>query len=290
MSKATASPKVDRAIRLRDGRQMAYCEWGNLAGKPVVLLHGAPGSRLLCPDEEATEAAGVRLVTIDRPGYGGSDPRPARTLLDWPDDYVELADQLDLPPCPVLGWSAGGRYALALGFRVPDRVPSIGLAASPGPRDLVPGALDELTPEERAVVELLLRDRTAGLAAISENCAWFAGDGWETMFAESWGEGDDRLLAEQPTFEAVTAMMREAARQGSAGLAADDAEAFTPWGFSVGDIGQPVHVWWGESDANVGQAHADYLAASIPRATLVTFADAGHLVPISHWGDMLNAL
>ena len=101
MKKASASPKIDRTIRLRDGRQMAYCEWGDLQGRPVVLLHGMPGSRLFCPDEEATAAAGVRLLTIDRPGYGRSDPRPARTLLDWADDYIELADQLDLSPGPV---------------------------------------------------------------------------------------------------------------------------------------------------------------------------------------------
>ncbi len=290
MTKATASPKVDRTIRLQDGRQLAYCEWGALDGRPVVLLHGAPGSRLICPDEEATEAAGVRLLTVDRPGYGRSDPRPARTLLDWPADYVELADQLGLPPCPVVGWSAGGKYALALGFGAPDRVTTIGLAGSPGPRDQVPGALDELSPEDQAAVELLARDRAAGLAAISKICAWYADDGWETIFAESWGDADDRLLAQPDVLDPMKALLREGARQGSAGFASDEAVALTPWAFSVADIRQPVHVWVGESDLQVGRAHADYLAASIPRATLVTFPAAGHLFPISHWGEMLAAL
>jgi hypothetical protein len=55
MTKASASPKVDGTIRLRDGRQLAFCEWGDLQGRPVVLLHGMPGSRLLCPDEDATD-------------------------------------------------------------------------------------------------------------------------------------------------------------------------------------------------------------------------------------------
>jgi pimeloyl-ACP methyl ester carboxylesterase len=132
MANATASPKVDRTIRLQDGRQLAYCEWGALDGTPVVLLHGAPGSRLICPDEAATEAAGVRLLTVDRPGYGQSDPRPGRALLDWPADHIELADQLDLPPCPVVGWSAGGKFALAMGFGAPDRVTAIGLAGALG--------------------------------------------------------------------------------------------------------------------------------------------------------------
>ncbi len=290
MTKATASPKVDRTIRLQDGRQLAYCEWGDLDGRPVVLFHGAPGSRLFCPDEEATQAAGVRLLTVDRPGYGRSDPRPGRTLLDWPADYIELADELDLPPCPVIGWSAGGKYALAVGFAAADRVTTIGLAGSPGPRDQVPGALDELSPEDRAVVELLARDRPAGLAALGEDCAWYAGDGWAALFAESWGDADDRLLAQPDVLDPMKALIREGARQGSAGFASDEAVALTPWALSVADIRQPVHVWVGDSDILVGRSHGDYLAASIPGATLVTFPAAGHIFPISHWAEILAAL
>jgi pimeloyl-ACP methyl ester carboxylesterase len=290
MAKATASPKVDRTIRLHDGRQLAYCEWGALDGRPVVLFHGAPGSRLICPDEEATEAAGVRLLTVDRPGYGRSDPRPGRALLDWPADYIGLADQLDLPPCPVVGWSAGGKYALAVGFGAPDRVTTIGLAGSPGPRDQVPGALDELSPEDQAAVALLARDRAAGLEVISKDCAWYAGDGWETLFAESWGDADDLLLAQPDVLDPMKALVREGARQGSAGFASDEAVALTPWGFSVADVRQPVLVWVGESDLQVSRTHGDYLAASIPGATLVTFPAAGHLFPITHWDDMLAAL
>ena len=92
VARATASPGADGTVTLRDGRALAYAELGDLSGRPVVLLHGMPGSRLLCPDEDATRAAGVRLITMDRPGYGGSDPRPGRTVLDWVDDYAEFAD------------------------------------------------------------------------------------------------------------------------------------------------------------------------------------------------------
>jgi pimeloyl-ACP methyl ester carboxylesterase len=291
MTKASASPKVDRAIRLRDGRQLAYCEWGDLRGRSVALLHGMPGSRLFCPDEEETDAAGVRLLTIDRPGYGRSDPRPGRSLLDWADDFVELADQLELPPSPVIGWSSGGPYALALGFRAPERVTSIGLAASPGPIDQVPGAMDEFSPNGRAAAELLARDRAAGIAAFNKHFAWYAGDGWETLFAESWGDADDLVLAEPGTLETLKHWLREGARQGSAGYASDAvAEDSVPWGFSMANVHHPVHVWWGESDQLVRRAHTDFLVESIPRATLVTFPGEGHLFPIRHWREMLAAL
>ena len=290
MAKATATPKVDRTIPLRDGRRMAYCEWGDREGRPVVLLHGKPGSRLFCPDEEATEAAGVHLITMDRPGYGRSDPRPDRTLLDWTEDYIELAGQLDLPPCPVVGWSSGGPYAMALGVRAPDRVSTIGLAASVGPVEHVPGALDAYSPDGRAALELLARDRAAGLAAASKHYAWLEGDGWERVFAESWGEADDRVLAEPANLAAMRGLIREGARQGSAGYAADWVAESEPWDFSVADIGHPVLVWWGEADLAVGRAATNYLAGSIPRATLVTYPGEGHLMPIDHWGEMLAAL
>src|SRR5258708_15600833 len=134
MTHATATPKVDRVIRLRDDRQMAYSEWGDVQGRPVVFLHGNLGSRLFCPDEEATESAGVRLITTDRPGFGRSDPRPGAALLDWPADYVELTGQLGLPPSPVIGWASGGRFSRPPGLPPPPLGPGVGSA--PGRRPL----------------------------------------------------------------------------------------------------------------------------------------------------------
>jgi pimeloyl-ACP methyl ester carboxylesterase len=289
MTRATSTPRLDRTIRLNDGRQMAYAEWGDPTGRLVVLIHGAPASRLFCPDLEATEQAGVRLLTIDRDGYGLSDPRPGRKTLDWPDDYVELATRLDLPLCPVIGWSAGGRYAMALGFSAPDRVSRIGLAASVGPLDQVPNAMDGLTPSDKALFELICRNREAGIEAVIADGSWLDGDGWESMFADSWGEPDDRVMADPPTLAAMRAQTREAARQGRAGYVADDINAYTPWGFSVADISQPVDIWDGSADTMVRSNHADYLAATIPQATRVTFPGEGHLIPIDHWAEMLAA-
>ncbi len=175
--RATATPKLDRTLELADGRTLAFSEWGEIGGRPVVLLHGMPGSRLMCPDLDATEAGGVRLITIDRPGYGRSDPKIDRTLSEWVDDFVELADHLDLPPCPVVGWSSGGLYALACAYHLPDRVSMVGLAGSPGLALEVPGALDEFSPEGRAAVKLFHQDRAQGIAAVTRLCQRYDGEG-----------------------------------------------------------------------------------------------------------------
>jgi pimeloyl-ACP methyl ester carboxylesterase len=291
MIKATASPKVDGTIRLRDGRRMAYAEWGDLAGRPIVVLYGTPGSRLLCPDEQATYGAKVRLLTVDRPGYGLSDPRPGRTLLNWADDVVQLAVHLDLPACPVVGWSGGGPFALALGFRVPDRVSTIGVAASGGPIDAIPGILETegFSARSRAAIKLLRSDRSAGIAAIEELGSASA-LGWDAMFAEGWGEADERVLAEPATLRALEAFIAEAARQGSAGFVADVVAQYEAWGFSVADIRQPARVWCGAADEPDNKIMANYFATTIPRATLKLYSDEGHLFPFDHWAEMLAAL
>ena len=91
----------------------------------------------------------------------------------------------------MIGWSGGGPYALALGFRLPDRITGIGLAAAQGPIDPVPGMLEARLPEgARAAFRLLRQDYPAGVAAIEEGDAWFSDDGWERTLA-SWGDADD---------------------------------------------------------------------------------------------------
>jgi pimeloyl-ACP methyl ester carboxylesterase len=83
MPRLSVTPRASGLVTLRDGRRLAYAEWGDLGGRPVVMFHGNPASRLQCPDDDGSVAAGVRLVTVDRPGFGGSTPEPGRTHLGW---------------------------------------------------------------------------------------------------------------------------------------------------------------------------------------------------------------
>jgi pimeloyl-ACP methyl ester carboxylesterase len=292
MPRVSAAPRADRTVALADGRLLAYSEWGDLQGWPVVLLHGWNGSRLFCPDVSATEAAGARLITIDRPGFGRSDPKPGRSVLDWVDDYVALAQHLNLPPAPVIGWSGGGPYALACAARIPERVTKVGVAATDGPWDEVPGAMNDLPSELRALVELLPRDPVAAEDGIRKRCQWYADD-WSAMFAgvgSHPGDPDDELLTKPEIIGAVKTWMAEGARQGSAGYSSDVIAEFRPWGLSLSEITTAVVVWWGEADRLVTMAHARYLASAIPHATLVTFPGEGHLFPVTHWAEMLAAV
>lgn len=73
----------EAALVLRDGRRLGYAEYGRVGGEVFCYFHGHPGSRLeaaFC--DAAAERAGVRVVALDRPGYGLSDPQPGRRMLD----------------------------------------------------------------------------------------------------------------------------------------------------------------------------------------------------------------
>src|SRR5699024_9936853 len=145
---------------LPDGRRLAYSEQGDPAGRPLLLLHGTPGSRLQRhPDGELARRAGVRLVTVDRPGFGLSDPAPGRSLLDWADDVTVLAAELGLERFSVAGVSGGGAFALACAQRLPARIERVLLVSCPAPP--APGSRTGLRPAQR--LQFLLAARAPWL-------------------------------------------------------------------------------------------------------------------------------
>jgi len=69
-------------------------------GVPVIYYHGAIGSPLEGSVDlrRMTRELGVRHIAINRPGVGGSDPDPGRTIVGFAADVRELADELELEP------------------------------------------------------------------------------------------------------------------------------------------------------------------------------------------------
>jgi pimeloyl-ACP methyl ester carboxylesterase len=288
----SAVPARDRELRLRDGRRVTYAEWGDPSGSPVLLLHGMPGSRLLCPDEQATTAAGVRLIAPDRPGYGGSDPRPGRTIADGADDIADLIRQLDLAPLPVTGWSSGGPYALAAAARIPELVSSIGVIAGDGPPGDVPGYWDEATPELRDLVAAVRADPAAARPRVAERLKWYDADPGSIIdrVASDPSNPDGALLSLPAVAQALRAMFVEGARQGVAGYVDDWIATVLPWGFALGDINRDVLLWWGDADRLTTRAHTEHLARTLPRARLTILPGEGHNVAATHWAEILAAV
>ena len=124
LSDGARSPDAIRSyVHLADGRRLSYTEWGQSAGRPVLEFRGLPSSHTGDAIDMAVLArAGVRRITVDRPGVGSSDPQAGRTLLDWPADVRGLANTLGLDSLAVPGTSGGRPYAAAGGSALSDRV------------------------------------------------------------------------------------------------------------------------------------------------------------------------
>ncbi len=131
-------PMSDPTMRLRDGRTLGVALVGQTDGLPIFHFHGRGVSRLEVL-QVATSAStlGVRLIGLDRPGIGRSDPKAGHRILDWPDDVVEVADQLGIEQFAVEGVSAGSAYAMACAYKIPHRLTACGLISSVNPGYLI---------------------------------------------------------------------------------------------------------------------------------------------------------
>src|SRR3954454_24933753 len=127
-------------IALPDGRTLAYAEWGDPQGRPVISCHGTPGCRLnRHPNQELVRSTGARVITFDRPGYGQSTRRPGRAVVDVVEDVARLADHLGLEDFAVVGGSGGGPHALAVAALLAGRVTRAASVVGVAPYDELGG-------------------------------------------------------------------------------------------------------------------------------------------------------
>ena len=147
---ARCRPSDDDGLRLVPARPTS--QWRE--ERVVVLCHSAPGAGSFDPDPAVTRARNVRLISVDRPGYGGSSPVAAgawATVASAADDLASVLDGLHVERVGVAGWSAGGRVALALAARRPDLVDRVAVLGTPAPDAEIPW----IAPEQRDELERL---------------------------------------------------------------------------------------------------------------------------------------
>ncbi|WP_223733163.1 alpha/beta fold hydrolase [Streptomyces purpurogeneiscleroticus] len=283
---AVPAPARRGAVRLADGRRLAWGEWGPEDGTPVLLCPGAATSRRLGFGAAAVEELGVRLISVDRPGLGASDPSPGRTLTGWAEDVREFAALRGLSGLRGVGFSQGAPFALACA--------AAGLftrlAVVSGTDELAAPAFDALLPDEVRY----LTERAAADPVAAERS--FAGFGSPEVLYELVAEGSgarDRALLEQPAFAAAfREAMAEGFAPGPAGYARDTLLAMSHWPFDPGVIRVPVDLWYGALDTAPTHSpdHGARLATRIRSACRHLVADAGGMLLWTHADPVLRAL
>jgi pimeloyl-ACP methyl ester carboxylesterase len=279
----------DRTLTLPDGRVLGYAEWGDPGGPPVFYFHGTPASRLdpVCfPDAPAV--AGVRLISIDRPGMGISTFQRHRTIAQWPADVAVLADALNLERFGVVGWSGGGPYVFACAATLADRLSGAVSVAGVGPLDR-PGALDGINPQEAKLTRLCLKAPPVARLVLGTvlRLSRAKPDQALKSFRDEVGESDQRAIDAMPEAGRRMIWFIESGRQGAKGPV-HDYRALRDWGFDLGQVQMPVSVWQGDADKLVAMAHAEDLVARAPGATLHRCAGEGHLAMVTHAAEILG--
>ncbi len=275
-------------MTLSDGRRLSWHEFGDLGGSPVIFTSGTPVSGLRGGSyDEAARASGLRWISPDKPGYGGSDYHRQRSLTSWGDDLAALAGNLSLDRFALAAESGGGPHTLAAALRLAGRVSVVALIAAAGaPADSSEragqqarirfyGWLARNAPALNAVPLTMMRWSLASPARRERSLRR------EMAAAPEAKHADLRI-----EFEAVY----DALRQGTRGAVQELALSRPPWPFPLSEIRTPVHLWHGTRDTNGPIAIARRLARELPDATLHVSESSEHDVGHDRSDEIMSVI
>ena len=275
---------------LDSGRVVGVTEFGDPTAESVVVFaHAAPGCSAFDPDPEATARRSVRIIALDRPGYGPSDLDAFGpiSVARAADDFAEVLADRGIPSVGAAGWSAGGRVALALAARHPQLVDRVAVIATPAPDGEVPWVGDD----NRAMVAAL-GDESPSVAAAKLTATFDelfgAAPAGESMLPQIAAPADEERL--ESARDRLVVMLDRAVEQGNVGMSADIVSyTLMDLGFSLDDVQAKCLLLYGDAD-EIGSTHARWYKNHLADARVEMVPKAGHLVVIPMWDRVLSHL
>jgi len=266
---------------LPDGRTIRRYATGPADARTALVWHpGTPHTgRPPAPLVAHAERLGLRLVSIARPGFGGSTPHPGRTVASAAHDALAVLDAAGVSQAIAVGYSGGGPHALALAGLAPDLVGAVVAAASPAPFEgdtgldgagwfagmRAPGGL-------RAARE----GRAARLAYAEQEVfdpEQFLPVDWAALEGEWGAVGEDAQAADA---------------FGPDGAVDDDVAFVTDWGVALAEVTPPVLLVHGTADRVIPFAHAERITAALPRPELLAREGDGHVAVLAGLAPALD--
>jgi pimeloyl-ACP methyl ester carboxylesterase len=257
-----------RTLTLSDGRCVAWSDFGNRHGFPVVYFPSQGGSRLEAMLlHEAALSAGFRLIAVDRPGIGCSTFRKLAGHTDMNDDVRAVLDVLGIAELGLMAWAGGSPYALAFGRESGAfQIRFINLLS---PFPVMPQSESRLSKMLLSLLRIGIQLRY--LLAHKKPAGFLA------QAREQMCQPDQKLFDSPRINQILTHDAIEAARQGVRGVAADCTMSFKRWDFDPAGVLAPVHLWQGGADNLSVPCSALRLQSLVPGADLHTVSRQGHL-------------
>ncbi|KAE9984845.1 hypothetical protein EG328_008247 [Venturia inaequalis] len=250
---------------LPNGRRLGYAQYGLLTGKPIFYMHGLPGSRMEAAifDDTAKEV-GARIIAMERPGCGLSDPDPGWTIRGLPRDVDSLAASLGVSEFGALGLSGGGPAVLACASYFPkERLKCASLVSALGPPDIGYSGVPWLQrlglaigyPYFPGLTAWWFKQQPTGRLDSSEEDRLAL---LVKLCKENTKHPKDLPIFLNERFSKLQIVSAQAAfAQGVHHAVHDGTLSCTPWGFKIEDIREdlPVQIWCGTDDVSVPFNH-----------------------------------
>lgn len=268
-------PLDHATVELADGRRVAHCTLGEQDAPVVVYCHGTPGSRwelLLARSALERSQVPLRLVALDRPGYGPSTFVAQRGFLPWARDVAEVLDRLGIGDVAVLGASGGSPFALGCARSLGGRVTRVAIVAGVAPPDM-PGMQDAAALAGESASDPVRRLRYGGLslAARMGLTPWLV-----RRLVASLGPADREALDRPGLLASLGRVVGEAYAQGGRAAAHEAGLFMRPWDFDLSRVSQEAWVWHGRQDTRIPARVGVSLADRLPRASCAVWPQHGH--------------
>ena len=280
-----------RVFRLAGDRHIGFAEFGDPNGRPVLAIHGTPGSRFMFAlTDAAARERGLRIVAPERPGYGLSNAHRYLTLREVGRDITALADALGFDRFAIIGVSGGGPYALAAAVACPARVPLLALISPVGPIAECHGRI-RMSKLHRLIFTRIGRSPPAIASffwSLRSLVRWAPGVAYRGL-TQRVTQSDRSVLARPEVKANLQAAIREGLRPGINGALQDLRLFCAPWGLPLADIDVPTVMWQGSDDTIVPPQAAYHLAETLPNCRLDVIQGAGHYWVFDQFGRVLDA-
>lgn len=274
------------SLKLADGRQLAWHEWGAAGGRVVIFCPGAGMAGRFVFGEKDAEELNLRIISVDRAGMGGSDADPQKNFASWTNDIKQLLTHLKAEAPLAMGFSQGAAFAYALAAA--NLVEGVAIVS--GQDELSYPATIKQLPEQ---VAMMVERAGCDALALEAEIAQFATADWLWQMIETMSAEQDQAYYARGDFAPhYRAALEAGFSQGAAGYARDTILAMAPWPFRMEDVRCSVQLWYGLSD--ISPVHSpDFgkvLNERLPSAKLNQVADVGSAILWSHSREILMQL